>query len=167
MKRWYVAYTQLGAETLAEGQLIQQGFETYLPRCIRTIRHARRVRDVVVPLFPRYLFIEIDMQVQRWRSVNGTRGVSYLVAMGDRPAAVPQGIVEEIKSRETSDKLIEVPQKLPYETGETVEVTTGALTDQVGKFLRMDARQRVVVLLELLGRGLEVSVPREAVRAYV
>lgn len=166
MNRWYVAYTQQGAENMAEGQLQQQGFYAYLPKCLGTVRHARRVRDVVVPLFPRYLFIEIDLQVQRWRSVNGTRGVSYLVSMGDRPAPVPHGIVEEIQSRENQAKLIELPQKAPYEPGETVEITTGALTDQVGKFIRMDARQRVVVLLELLGRGLEVSVPTGLVRAY-
>ena len=166
MNRWYVAYTHLGAEVLAEGQLQQQGFGAYLPRCLRTIRHARRVRDVIVPLFPRYIFVEIDMQVQRWRSINGTRGVSYLVSMGDRPAAVPDGIVDEIRSRETDGNLIEIPRTAPYETGETVEITAGALADQVGKFIRVDARQRVVLLLELLGRGLEVSVPTETVRAY-
>lgn len=166
MKRWYVAYTHQGAEIMAEGELQRQGFTTYLPRCLRTVRHARRVRDLIVPLFPRYLFVEIDMQVQRWRSINGTRGVSYLVSMGDRPAAVPDGIVDEIRSRETDGNLIELPQTVPYETGETVEITSGALADQVGKFIRVDAKQRVVLLLELLGRGLEVSVSSETVRAY-
>lgn len=166
MNRWYVAYTQIGAEIMAEGQLQRQGFHTYLPRCLRTVRHARRVRDVIVPLFPRYLFVEVDMQVQRWRSINGTLGVSYLVSMGDRPAQVPDGIVDEIKSRETGSNLIEVPEAAPYEAGESVEIMGGALADQVGKFIRVDARRRVVLLLELLGRGLEVRVPQETVRAY-
>lgn len=166
MKRWYVAYTHRGAEVMAEGHLDQQGFRTYLPRCLGTVRHARRVREVVVPLFPRYIFVEIDLQVQRWRSINGTRGISYLVSTGDRPAPVPEGVVEEIRSREGDRSLIELPETVPYEPGEAVEITAGALSDQVGRFIRVDARRRVILLLELLGRGLEVSIPTEAVRAY-
>jgi transcriptional antiterminator RfaH len=164
MKRWYVVHTQPGSEILAQGQLENQYFRTYFPRFLKTTRHARSEKRVISPLFPRYVFVEIDMQHQRWRSINGTRGVSYLLSMGERPSAVPNGVVEEITARESDDRLIQIHEKTPHHTGEIVEITSGALTDQVGSFLRMDKQKRVVMLLEFLGRNVEVRLPPETVR---
>ena len=67
--RWYVAQTQPNAENKALAHLARQGFVTYLPRFLKRRRHARRIDVVAAPLFPRYLFIAIDMSMQRWRSV--------------------------------------------------------------------------------------------------
>ncbi len=166
MKRWYVAYTHAGAEPVAEGNLRRQGFTTYLPRCLKERRHARRLERIAVPLFPRYLFVEIDLDTQRWRAINSTYGVSYLVGTGARPSPVPEGVVEEIRARENADRLIELPAKPPFEPGETVQIVGGALAEQVGKFLCMDERRRVTLLLEMLGRALRVTLPVETVRAY-
>ena len=166
MKRWYVVHTQPGSEILAQGQLENQEFRTYFPRYLKTVRHARSEKHVIAPLFPRYIFVEIDMKQQRWRSINGTRGVSYLLTMGERPSAVPNGVVEEIMARESDDRLITVSEEIPYKTGEIIEITSGALADHVGNFLRMDKQKRIVILLELLGRNVEVRLPSDTVRAY-
>ena len=69
--------------------LARQGFETYLPRYLKRRRHARRVEMLPAPLFPRYLFVAIDMATQRWRSISSTIGVTQLVCAGDVPAPVP------------------------------------------------------------------------------
>src|SRR3546814_4907858 len=70
MTRWYVAQTQAQGEERARLNLERQGFRTYLPRYRRERRHARR-RDVVqAPLFPGYIFIELDLEQSPWRSIN-------------------------------------------------------------------------------------------------
>jgi transcriptional antiterminator RfaH len=166
MIRWYVAYTQPGKENLAAGQLLAQGFKTYLPKYRKTIRHARKVKNIKVPLFPRYLFVKIDLDRSRWRAIDGTRGVSHLLTMGEKPSAIPSGIVEEIKSRESQEKLIELEPYIPYDPGDSLEVTAGALSCQVGNFIRVDTNQRIVMLLQLLGRELEVRLQPEDVQAY-
>jgi transcriptional antiterminator RfaH len=166
MKRWYAVYTKNGAETLAEGHLQRQGFSTYLPRYRKERRHARRITLVKAPLFPRYLFVALDLDRDRWNAVNGTHGVRYLVAMGDRPSAVPDGVVEAIRARETDEKLIALPPQPPFESGEVVRVTGGPLLDQAGIFQCVDDRQRVVVLLDILGRRLTVPLRRDAVAAF-
>ena len=61
----------------------RQGYETYLPRYLKRRRHARKVDFAAKPLFPRYMFVAIDMATQRWRSVQSTIGVSRLVTNGD------------------------------------------------------------------------------------
>ncbi|MEE2932777.1 MAG: transcriptional activator RfaH [Pseudomonadota bacterium] len=166
MINWYVVYTRHGAEKLAEGHLIRQGFQTYLPLCRKTTRHARRVAHVSKPLFPRYLFVAIDVSEQRWQSINGTFGVSCLVSMGDQPQALPIGVIDELRARETGRGLIEILPEIPFKAGETVRLTGGALIDQVGLFQKLGEKDRVSVMLDMLGRKLEVQVPLQTVCAY-
>ena len=111
MRRWYVAHTQPNRETKAIFNLNRQGFICYLPRFHTRRRHARKVESVIRPLFPCYLFVYLNMERDRWRSVNGTYGVKSLIANGDRPLPVPDGVVESFKARE--DKLGIVSPKNP------------------------------------------------------
>ena len=77
--RWYVVQSHPHAELRAVAHLQRQGFETYLPRYRKRRRHARRIETVEAPLFPRYLFVSIDLATQRWRAIHSTIGVSHLV----------------------------------------------------------------------------------------
>ena len=159
MTNWYVVYTHQGSERLAEGHLKRQGFETYLPLCQKITRHARRVAEITAPLFPRYMFVAIDVSAQRWHSINGTFGVNHLVTMGELPVALPAGVVDEIRAREVDGGLVKLEQPPPFRKGETVHITGGPLTSQVGLFQRLNEKDRVSVLLDMLGRKLEVQVP--------
>ena len=103
MKRWYVAYTQPTAELRAAGHLKRQGFDAYLPLRRQIRRHARREETVLRPLFPRYVFVALDLEADRWRSINGTIGVSNLVCHGERPAALPEGVVEGLRISEIDE----------------------------------------------------------------
>ena len=73
--RWYVVQTHPHAESRAMEQLRQQGFVTYLPKLLKQRRHARKVETVIRPLFPRYLFVLVDITTQRWRAIHSTIGV--------------------------------------------------------------------------------------------
>lgn len=162
MNRWYVAQTQAHAEERACLNLERQGFRTYLPRYRRERRHARR-RDVVkAPLFPGYVFVQLDLERSPWRSINGTFGIARLVCHGERPAPVPAGVVEAIAAKAGSDGLIEL-QPPPLRKGEPLQIVSGALAECRGFFERMADRDRVVLLLDLLGRKVRVEAPLGAV----
>src|SRR5262245_49769646 len=107
---WYVAQTHPHAEAKASWHLNRQGFETYVPRYLKKRRHARRAEAIAAPLFPRYLFVAIDMATQRWLSISSTIGVTRLVCDGDRPAAVPLSVFEALKQREDANGLIRLDQ---------------------------------------------------------
>src|SRR5687767_7204804 len=102
-QRWYVAQTHAHAEKKAAVHLQRQGFEIYLPRYRKRRRHARRVETVTAPLFPRYLFVAVDIGAQRWRSIQSTFGVLRLVCNGDEPAAVADLVVNALRGREDQD----------------------------------------------------------------
>lgn len=166
MRRWYVAYTRTGMERLAQGHLERQGFSVYLPRRLKQRRHARRVDTIAVPLFPRYIFVAFDTSADRWQAVNGTHGVSNLVGAGEHPSAVPGGVIEAIREREDAEGLVNIGDPDRFAPGEAVEITQGALADQVGIFKCANDNQRVTLLLDLLGRETEIQLPAAAIRAY-
>jgi transcriptional antiterminator RfaH len=163
--RWYVVQTQANAEHKAVVHLARQGFTTYLPRYLKRRRHARRVDSVVAPLFPRYLFVEIDMAVQRWRSIYSTVGVSCLVCNGEYPAPVPERIVDELKSRQNESGLIQLDCQPKFRLGDKIRVLEGAFYDCLGVYSGMPDRERVGILLDLLGRKVRVLLNAEAIAA--
>lgn len=78
-QQWHVAFTQPNAEVRAAAHLANQDFPVYLPRFMKRRRIGRREVRGPSPLFPRYIFVGVDVANQRWRSINGTVSVSWLV----------------------------------------------------------------------------------------
>ena len=159
--QWYVAQTRPHAEVKASWHLQRQGFETYLPRYLKKRRHARRVDTVAAPLFPRYLFVAVDMTTQRWLSIQSTIGVSRLVSDGERPAAVPITVLEALRRREDASGLIQLDNRPRFLPGDKVSVLGGAFQDCYGLYEGMSGNDRVTILLELLGRKVRVNLESE------
>ena len=159
-RRWYVARTQPHAEGHAIVNLEKQNFRTFCPRFKKSRRHARRVENVLVPLFPSYIFLRLDLTRDRWRSVNGTRGVAYILMQGDLPQAVAPGVVESIQQRTRADGTVDLAPRLNI--GQPVRVAYGPFADFVGTLQQLDSAGRVRVLLSLLGRSVPVALNGEA-----
>jgi len=165
MKQWFVVHTQPSKESVAQKHLSEQGFEAYMPKFKKTRRHARKVEEILAPLFPRYLFVGIDLEVDQWRSVQGTRGVSYLLVQDNQPAIVPSEIIQGLKNQENADGLVSIDDLRFFTKGDKVRVLDGAFKDYVAVFEKMDDKQRVQLLLSCLGREVNVYLPAHAVEA--
>jgi transcriptional antiterminator RfaH len=163
-KSWYIVRTHARAEVKAALNLERQGFSTYLPRYLKRRRHARRVEIVPAPLFPRYLFVAIDVASQRWRSIQSTFGVAQLVCNGDDPSAVSAAIVDELRKREDDKGYFQLVRH-GFARGEKVRVVDGVFSACLGLFEGMTDNERVTVLLDLLGRKVRVIMDLDAVAA--
>jgi transcriptional antiterminator RfaH len=163
--RWYVVQTHPHAEARAAQHLNRQEFVTYLPRYLKKRRHARRVEEVTAPLFPRYLFVSIDLATQRWLSIRSTFGVTRLVCHGDRPAAVQDEIVEALRQREDENGLVKLDRRPQFAPGDKVSVLYGPFQDCWGLYEGMSGKERVAILLDLLGRKVRVNVDPEFLAA--
>jgi transcriptional antiterminator RfaH len=163
--RWFVAHTQPHAEAKATAHLNRQGFVSYFPRYLKRRRHARKVETVAAPLFPRYLFVAVDLTAQRWRSIYSTVGIARLVCNGDEPTAVPDGIIEALKLREDASGFIKQDHRPQFRPGEKIRVLDGAFSACLGLFEGMAERERVAILLDLLGRKVRVVLDADLVAA--
>lgn len=160
MTAWFVVRAKTGAEERAVWHLNNQGFETYLPRYRKQVRHARKTSTVLKPLFPGYVFVNMDLGRQRWRSVNGTMGVISLVQFGDEPAPLPQAMIDAIRAREDAEGAVSVARD-DLKKGDRVRVREGAFADYMAILDEVSDDKRVFLMLDLMGREVRVSVPLE------
>ena len=163
--RWYVAQTHPHGEAKASLHLRRQGFPVYLPRFLKQRRHARRIEKIASPLFPGYLFVSIDLATQRWLSIDSTCGVSRLVRDNDRPAVVPQHVIDALKLREDADGFVQLDRRPRFSPGDKVRVIGGAFCDSIGLYEGLSSRERVAILLELLGRKVRIVLDTEIIEA--
>jgi transcription elongation factor/antiterminator RfaH len=153
-----LVYALPKSERRAEFHLTAQGFRPYLPQIQKTIRHARRLKTVHAPLFPRYLFVILDLERDRWLSVRSTIGVSRLFSHQDgRPVPVPEGIVEAL-IEQSQGNVARLDAGLVK--GQQVRILSGPFADLVGRLERLDDAGRVQVLLEMMGTAVPVRLHR-------
>jgi transcriptional antiterminator RfaH len=164
MLAWHAVYTQPGKEVLAAQQLRNQGFDVYLPQYQKLRRHAGRTDIVATALFPRYLFVGVAMECQRWRSVNGTRGVVGLVMFGEKPIPVPHPVIEEIRSREDETGYIRLNGPT-FERGQALRIVEGPMSDTQAIFEEQVDGNRAILLVSLLGRMVRTRMPLRQVEA--
>jgi len=163
-ERWFVAMTLPRKERLAATQLDNQRYRSFLPLQLETRRHARKFTTVLAPVFPRYLFVILDVERQGWRSVNGTFGVQRLITDGERPLAVAPGVVETlVQSSDQRGALIYKADQLAI--GDQVKLVAGPLAGSLGILQRLDGAGRVQILLTLLGGPVKVTAERDMVAA--
>ena len=148
-QRWCAVHAQPHREARATAQLELQHFRAFLPLTSKTIRHARQFKTVRRPLFPRYLFVSLDLDCDPWRSVNGTFGVTGLVMSGDYPAAVPPGLVEELIRLSGRSGVVEFSTQL--KVGQRVCMLSGPFAERIGELEKVDEGGRVRILLDLMG----------------
>jgi transcriptional antiterminator RfaH len=162
---WYVVHTRPNSESKADVNLRRQGFSTYLPRYQRQIKHARKVEVVTRPLFPRYLFVELDLAHDQWRSIQSTFGISQIVLAGGQPQALPDGVVAAIRAREAEDGYVKIGLPAGLKPGSRIRLLDGAFADATGILEQVSDERRVAILLSLLGREVRMFVPAVSVGA--
>ena len=160
-ERWFLVHTQPKSERKAELHLRAQGLRTHFPTIQKTVRHARQFRAVRAPLFPRYVFIILDLDRDRWLSVRSTVGVSSLFTCEGRPVPVPEGVVEALIRHTDEANLTLFDSNLLV--GQTVQILSGPFVDFVGTVERLDDAGRIRVLLDMMGTAVPVALRRSVI----
>lgn len=162
---WYVVQTHPHAEAKAAAHLERQGYSIYLPRYLKRRRHARRIEIVPAPLFPSYLFVTIDMLTQRWYSIRSTIGVSRLVCRGEEPAVLPTAAIHQLQSRHNDAGFVQLDLRPKFTPGDKIRIVAGAFAECFGLYEGMADRERVAVLMDLLGRKVRVVLDSDTIAA--
>lgn len=157
-ERWYLVITGPRNELRARQNLVQQNFRPFLPQITKTVRHARQLRTVMAPLFPRYMFVPLNLERDRWLSIRSTYGVSTLFMAGSRPAPVPEGVVESLIACADEHQVTRLD--LDLREGDAVRFVSGPFAELPGTLERLDDNGRVLVLLDIMGKATRVTVER-------
>ena len=157
-KRWYLLTAKPNQDRRAVENLENQGYTVYRPlaRIPRVIRGKRTYR--VESLFPRYLFIHLDTDMDNWSPIRSTYGVAGFVKFGLQPSVVPDALIHYIRrhEREYGERAIEITE---FKPDDPIRVTAGPFQGAEGLFQHFDGDGRAMVLLEFLGHQRPMQVP--------
>lgn len=159
--RWFVVQTQANKELFALCNLNRQGLLAWNPSIRKSVRSGRRIQMKSKPLFPGYIFVELDLNVARWRAIDSTFGVLRVVKIAGRPAPLPSGFVETLRA--LSDDEGHVAFREDLSAGDNVRIMGGAFDDMVGQVVRLPSDERVTLLISMIGRQVATTLPRAQV----
>jgi transcriptional antiterminator RfaH len=126
---------------------------------VEKLRQGRRIA-VQEPMFPRYVFVQLDEVNDNWHRIRSTRGVAQLVHCHERLLPIDDRIIQGIRERLTVDR-----PYVPYlKAGERVVITDGPFSDVEAIFCANDGKERVVLLLNILHREQTLTFPAGSVR---
>lgn len=159
---WYCVRTAPKHEARVAALLQREmNLEVFAPK-IR-FRRSRMGRSMWVTeaLFPGYLFARF-VYFTSYRQIRAMPGVSTIVHFGERPAVVPEDVVALLRANVSDTETLEIAP-LP-EPGSEVLLISGPLRGLQLLVTRvMSARQRIAVLLEMLGMQREIEVAADSV----
>lgn len=160
---WFLVWTASRAEKRVASRIAALGIEVWLPTVTERHRWSDRWRELVMPLFPGYLFARVP--VVNWQRLLRVLGVLTVVKDGERPALLSAGFVESLRRAVECTNV--VPERLPepvaYNPGDEVVVEEGVLTGVRGVVRqRRNARQLVIWVREI-GAGVAFTIGSAAV----
>lgn len=145
---WCVALCQSNCELRAESNLVQQGFEPYIPRIRQRLIVGGKKVFRERPLFGRYFFVSF---IDRWRAILSTRGIAGLLLSGETPSLVSDFEIARLRDQERNG-IIKLKKQSQFKRGQPVRIESGDMVGLSGIYDGMSSRDREVVLLNMMGR---------------
>jgi len=166
MQGWAIAISQPGLEAKAKINAERQGFHVWYPRLKTIKRFAGKRWEYIQPLFPRYIFVQVQ---SAWRSLSSTVGISSVI-MSQRndepiPALLANNVMEDIKARCDAQGFYNIPIPPKFKSGQKVKVVAGPFYGFTGSFHELRGEDRALVLLNLLGAQTRVDVAEQDLMA--
>ena len=160
---WYLVHTKPASEATAEVHLERQGYRVYYPRLAQAVRRRGHWVDRIAALFPRYMFLQLNVGSQSLKPVQSTMGVAAVVRFGQTYAVVSDEVVARLQERADPGTGLHRLCRSAHEPGAKVRIIAGAFDGLEGIFQRESGDERALVLLKLLGQESSVQVPAEFV----
>lgn len=156
LRQWFCLRTQTKREHIAAAILDRlDEVEIFCPRISQIKKTRSGKKRFVEALFPGYIFAKFHY-LTHCRQVVHSQGVTRMVELGDR-RVIPECVIEDLKASLPED-VIEAPDP-SIEPGAEIEFVTGSLKGLNGKVLaQLEAKNRIQILLDFLGRAITVDV---------
>ena len=155
-KKWFLAQCKPNAMHIAVRNLDNQGFTSFLPLREGTKRKGKGFQHQIRPLFPGYLFVQLDTDEGPWRKINSTRGIARLIRLGAEPSVVPDTIIAGLMAR--CNEMVIIPDVETLAVGDRAQLTQGPFSGFVATIADVEANARIYILLDIMRQSTKVSI---------
>ena len=163
MKKWYVIKTKVNQESKALANLSNQGFEIFCPKSPLLKNFKKRIIKILSPLFPSYIFIRLDLEVDGWRKINNTYGVKEILKNSSTfPSPISTDFIESLKKVCDSNNCVD-DSYFNFKVGQRVKFVEGPFLNRVVEIIKMPSRDRILVLQEIFSLKIKVMVSKKKI----
>ncbi|WP_144822385.1 transcription/translation regulatory transformer protein RfaH [Marinobacter piscensis] len=156
---WYALQLKPAQGDRALANLQNQDIACFYPKIqVEKVRAGKRTKKLE-PLFPGYLFVNLEQTDPMWAKLRYTRGVLRVVSFANKPAPIADGVIQQIK-----DGLDTVQKQGGLKPGTAVQLTEGAFDGINAVFQAYDGEERAIVLINFMQKQQRVKVPVSAIR---
>lgn len=156
---WYALQHKPAQGDRAVLHLQNQDVACFFPKIeVEKIKAGKRTKKLE-PLFPGYLFVNLEQTDPMWAKLRSTRGITRIVGFANKPAAIDDAVIDHIKA--SMDKVAEQGGIKP---GQPIELEDGPFKGISAIFQAYDGEERAIVLITFMQKQQQVRVPVSAIR---
>lgn len=157
---WYALQHKPAQGDRAVQHLQNQDIACFYPKIeVEKIKAGKRTKKLE-PLFPGYVFVNLEQTDPMWAKLRSTRGVLRIVSFANRPAPIDDEVIAHIKS--SMDK---VAKQGGIKPGQAIELDDGPFKGISAIFQAYDGEERAIVLISFMQKQQQVKVPVSVIRA--
>ena len=156
--KWFVYYTSPKAEKRIYRELVDSGYETYLPlRKSFKIWKNRQRKWIEEPLFPSYIFVKIHPAFIF--DLLKVYGICMFITLGGKPCAIPDKDIEAIQRMIASEQ--EISANIAFKEGERVCIIRGPLIGYEGILFNQKGKNKFGIQLQGVNLNVAIDVSIE------
>ncbi|SNB54874.1 transcriptional antiterminator RfaH [Marinobacter sp. es.042] len=151
---WYALQYKPAQGDRALQHLHNQGITCFFPKItVEKIRAGKRVKKLE-PLFPGYLFVNLEQSDPMWAKLRSTRGVLKVVGFANKPTSICDEVIRHIKVSPDS-----VAEQGGIKPGQAVYLSEGPFEGIHAIFQAYDGEERAIVLINFMQKRQSIKVP--------
>ncbi|ODM31894.1 transcriptional regulator [Marinobacter adhaerens] len=156
---WYALQHKPAQGDRALQHLQNQDIACFYPKIsVEKIKGGKRSKKLE-PLFPGYLFVNLEQTDPRWSKLRSTRGVLRIVGFANKPAPISDAVIQHVK-----ESLDSVAEQGGIKAGQAVQLNEGPFEGINAIFQSYDGEARAIVLINFMQKQQVVSVPVSALK---
>lgn len=156
---WYALQHKPAQGDRALQHLQNQDIACFYPKIsVERIKGGKRSKKLE-PLFPGYMFVNLEQSDPLWSKLRSTRGVLRIVGFANKPAPISDAVIQHVK-----ESLDSVAEQGGIKAGQAVQLNEGPFEGINAIFQSYDGEARAIVLINFMQKQQMVSVPVSALK---
>ncbi len=162
---WYILSIKPKQEQSVIKNLNIMGVVSYLPLYKKKKKVKKEKTDVIVPLFPGYLFCRFDFD-DHYQKIRYTRGVKKVLGNKQSLWIIDEDKVEDIRKREEDGLVVMKKVEEDFKPGMQIIVDEGDFDGWEGIFHEdLPDEKRAVILLTNVNFTTKLTIPKEYLKS--
>jgi transcription antitermination factor NusG len=153
-RRWYAVNVRSRHEKTVHSEFGKKGIESSLPLLSVTRQWSDRIKEIEVPWFNGYIFVKIDLNIQRF-VVLETPGVVKFIPQNKNPISIPESQLywlQKLISHGTSPM-----REFQIPVGSPIKILYGPFRGCDGWIKQKRSKTRIIVWLNSIMQGVSVE----------